>query len=244
MKKHKKLIKAFLIVIIVGIFGLLSAYEVGSIIRKEYHRQNEIFGSSRETINHMLDKIKVAVITRKPDEYKDSLGAIMIETVRIKRLSFIASEKADYTERLDNYIKLLDTNVSALEEMQALSEEINTITNKLNELYKDEGGITKERVRSAKDDIKALMINTEKYNDERIISIVETVNKLLDSLSSGANGLAECIDECYEDRFNTLSDELSDKLKESVDSLPALNLEYEKIFQFDTLKNIQKEEEA
>ncbi len=240
MKKHKKLAKAILIIVLIGVLGALAAYEASSILRKEHVRQNDIFASSKETINHELDKIKVAIITKAPEEYENSLESIKNELITIKMLSFVAPEQTDYIEKLSGYIGLLDDKGAALAEMQTLSEKINAIKNKLEELYKDEGGITKEKVQSAKDDINSLKINAEEYQDEKVKKVIETVNEIIGALSEGANGLAECIDECYENRFGTLSDELSNKLKGSVDSLPSLNSGFEEIFQFENLEEIQK----
>ena len=240
MKKHKKLIKTILIVGLIGVFSVLTVYEVNSILRKEHFRQNEIFASSREAINHALDKVKIAVMTKAPEEYEESLESIKGELIKIKFLSFVAPEQTDYIEKLGEYIKLLDEKAASLKEMQTLSGKIDSIKDKLNELYKDEDGITKEKIQSAKDDVKKLKIGVEEFKDEKVKKITETVDTILDSLSDGVNGLAECIDECYENRFGTLSDELSDKLKESVDSLPSLNSGFEEIFQFENLEEIQK----
>ena len=215
-------------------------YEASSIIKKEYTRQTEIAREAHEKINFNLDMIKIAVMTEDVETYEKNLVGIKEQMGVISPLGLIKNEQAEYLGLLGEYTEILENKVKLLEEMQKAKTSITAVKEKLSENYGNKDTLSREKLKESKDKVLEYKIIIGDYSEEKIVAIVSRVDEILNGISDKASALADCIDTCYKNRINEIDDELAEIFKGFADTVDGLNANLEKEFAFGKMKVIKE----
>lgn len=215
-------------------------YEASSIIKKEYARQTEIAREAHEKINFNLDMIKIAVMTEDVETYEKNLVGIKEQMGVISPLGLIENEQAEYLGLLGEYTEILENKVKLLEEMQKAKTSITAVKEKLSENYGNKDTLSREKLKEAKDKVLEYKKIIGDYSEEKIMAIVSKVDEILNGISDKASALVDCIDTCYKNRINEIDDELAEIFKGFADTVDGLNANLEKEFAFDKMKVIKE----
>ena len=235
-----KLIKAFVILLMMaGVVGLV-IYEEWSIVTKEHERQLEIAQEDETEIKLGLDMLKIAVQTEDTELYGANLARVRAAMAEIGSLAMVQDEYGEYLGKLGEYAGLLEDRAEMLAEMHELKGAVDGISDTLGAEYGNKDEISKDKVRGAKEKIGGLKIDAGKYGVEKVALAVNSVNDVLDKLMGKVGELSDCIDNCYKDKIKSLNDGLAELLKEFLDKAPGVNAELENEFELARMEELKK----
>ena len=150
MKKASKIITAILCGLAVVGAG---AYEVHSIITKEYERQARSAEETHRGIDLNLDMIKIAIQTTDEEVYDKNLAEAKEGVAKLGSLSMLAEEQEEFVTRANEYVEILESKKELLKETHELKEKIREIRGAFTEKYGNKDEISRDKVKAAKDEI-------------------------------------------------------------------------------------------
>ena len=240
MNNKKEIIKktAIITTVSAALIGAIT-YEVHSIIKKEYERQSEILGTIHTDINLNLDMIKIAIQTSDPDAYSEKLSNLYNDSASAKSLFLVKDEQNDYLTSLDEYINSLEEHKNLISEITILKQDVSDIEKVFKDNYSDKGSISRDKLTGVNAEIIKHKLSNEKYSEEKIVTIVNSINTTIDNIASKAQALTDCIDSCYASRIGEITDELAEQIKSFSDQTTKLNQDLEDQFDFDSMDQLK-----